>query len=156
MRPIPLLALALALAACGGDAPDDTPSDAPVVSANFFGLDGAYARAAPAGGTSAVYLDLVNDTDADVTLLSASTDVAGVVEVHRTETGADGLTSMAPVEGGLEVPAGETVSLEPGGLHVMLLDLQRDLAEGDTVTVELEFDGRSPLTVRAPVRGLGE
>jgi len=152
MRSLALLSL-LALTACGGDSADAT-DDATVVSANYFGLDNAYARAAPAGGASAVYLDVVNDTSSDVTLVSASTDAAGRVEIHRTEAGQDDLTTMTPVEGGLAVPAGETVTLAPGGLHVMLLDLQRDLAEGDTVTVELQFEGRSPLTVQAPVRGL--
>jgi len=162
MRALALFSLlALTLSACGGgDAEPDsvldttTGDDDAVMSANFFGLDNAYARAAPAGGTSAVYLDLVNDTADDVTLLSASTDAAGVVEIHRTEPGADGLSAMTPVEGGLDVAAGETVSLEPGGLHIMLLDLQRDLADGDTVTLELQFEGRDALTVQAPVRGL--
>lgn len=158
MRLALALPLLVALAACGGD--DAPPSDAPdddasVATANFFGLDNAYARTAPAGGTSAVYLDMVNDTSDDVTLLAASTDAAGTVEIHETGEDADGLRTMTPVEGGLDVPAGATVSLEPGGLHVMLLDLQRDLVEGDTVTVEFQFEGRAPLTVQAPVRGLG-
>jgi copper(I)-binding protein len=163
MRSLALFSLlALTLSACGGEdaaEPDSvvdttTGDDDAVVSANFFGLDNAYARAAPAGGTSAVYLDLVNDTADDVTLLAASTDAAGLVEIHQTATDEGGLSAMTPVEGGLDVAAGETVSLEPGGLHIMLLDLQRGLAEGDTVTLELQFEGRDALTVQVPVRGL--
>ncbi len=162
MRLLPLLTLALAAAACA-DAPDPDVPDSPtadppitdeVVSANFLALTDPYVRAAPAGGVSAMFARIENGTAGPDTLVAARTEAAGRVEIHQTRQSADGLSEMAPVEGGLPVPAGGAVALEPGGLHVMLLDLQRDLAVGDTVEVALTFSERGPMAVRVPVRGL--
>ena len=157
MRTLLAFGLALTLAACG-DPPESGETadvDDAVVSTNFLGLDEAYARAAPAGGTSAVYLRIENSMPEADTLVGVRTDAAGVVEIHRTEDVGEGQTGMVPVVGGVPVPAGETVALEPGGLHVMLLDLQRDLTVGDSLDLEVEFAGRGVLPMRAPVRGLG-
>ena len=134
--------------------PEPTATPETTASGSVAGLvaEDAYARAAPAGGVSAVYMALRNGTAVPDTLLSARTDAASRVEIHRTEVGADGLSAMTPVEGGLAVPADDTVRLEPGGLHVMLLDLQRDLGVGDTLDVEVEFAGQGPRVLRVPVR----
>lgn len=163
MRSSLALGLTLALAACGGDptpAPADGPAvdaprDAPAAAATTFDVTDAFARAAPAGGVSAAYMTLANGTAAADTLVAAQTDAAGRVEIHQTGDVGDGLSGMTPVEGGLPVPAGETVTLAPGGYHVMLLDLQRDLVEGDSLDVTLEFTGRGTVQARMPVRGVG-
>ena len=154
MRAAPLLAALLALAACAdADAPtvEAPPPEAAVGSA--LGVSDGYARAAPEGGVSAVFFRVENGTGTADTLVAARTDVAGRVEVHETTEGADGLRGMRPVAG-VPVPAGGAVAFEPGGLHVMLLDLQRDLDAGETVPVELDFAGGRTLTLDAPVRGL--
>lgn len=155
MRFFSLLSLALVLTACGDTSTDAPVAETPVATAPTAGLmtDGAYARAAPSGGVSAVYLTIQNGAQAD-TLVSAQSDAAGRVEIHRTQDVGEGLSGMVPVEGGLAMAAGETVTMEPGGLHVMLLDLQRDLAEGDTLNVTLDFAGTGARTVRAPIRGM--
>ena len=66
---------------------------------------------------------------------------------------------MRALAGGLELPAGETVSFEPGGYHLMLLDLKRPLRAGDTVVATLVIEGtdgqRETLKVQAAVRALG-
>lgn len=91
-------------------------------------------------------------------LLSASSPVAGVVEIH--EMAMQGTTMrMRALPDGLELPAGTPVELKPGGHHVMLLDLKRALAAGDTVPVTLVIEGRDgqreTLEIAAPVRALG-
>jgi len=55
----------------------------------------------------------------------------------------------------LEIPAGETVSLEPGGYHIMLLDLASPLEEGSTVELTLTFENAGELVVTAEVRATG-
>jgi copper(I)-binding protein len=105
-----------------------------------------WARPGLAGGTSAVYFVIENGTASDDTLLSASSDVAGAVELHMTSM-QDGNMQMMPQH---EVPvqAGKT-EFEPGGLHVMLIGLNQDLNPGDTFSVTLDFAtaGAMPLDV---------
>lgn len=147
------LALLLALLATGCAA-DESPApeeDEPAVSENYFGVSGAYTRAAPAGGVSAVFFVVENTTGTPDTLWSARTDASDDVQIHQTVEDADGMRRMGPVEA-VPVPAGETVALAPGGLHVMLLDLKRALAPGDSLLVELDFSGHGTLIARVPVR----
>lgn len=156
MRLLPLALVALAACADAPPPATDTAdaSGAEVLDENAIAFRDAFVRAAPAGGTSAAYLQIENGTDTADTLVAIRTDAAGRAEVHQTGE-ADGLRTMDPVEGGLPVGSGQTVILEPGGLHVMLLDLQRDLSPGDSLLLELDFAGRGTLTSRVPVRGLG-
>ncbi|GAB4428249.1 MAG: copper chaperone PCu(A)C [Chloroflexi bacterium OHK40] len=103
------------------------------------------------GSTSAAYMTLVNSGSAPDRLLSASTDAARTVELHET-TMVDNVMRMAPVAGGIEVPANGQAELKPGGLHVMLIGLNRDLNAGDTVRLTLTFERAGTITVDAPVR----
>lgn len=139
-RSVALLVLVAALglvAACGDDggSPEITVERAVIP--------------APAGGNGALYLDLVNGGDGDDRLVAVRTDVAESVELHETVSGDDGLTRMEH-RNEIEVPAGGTVSLAPGGLHVMLLGVDR-LVVGDLVTVELELAESGRITVEVPV-----
>lgn len=146
---LPLVA-ALALAAC---TPDETPTPEaePAVSENYFGLADPYTRAAPAGGVSAVFVRIENTTASADTLIAARTDASDDVQIHQSVQDTDGLNRMAPAET-VPVPPGQTVALEPGGLHIMLLDLQRDLTVGDSLLVEFDFAQRGTLIARVPVR----
>lgn len=104
------------------------------------------------GGTNGViYVTIENNSDVDDVLLSATTDVAGTAELHNV-TMVEGVMQMRQVDGGIEVPAGETVVLEPGGLHVMLIGLTRSLEEGDTFDVDFEFEEAGEMTVEVEVR----
>jgi copper(I)-binding protein len=92
------------------------------------------------------------------TLVAVSTPVAGVVEIH--EMSMDGsVMRMRALPGGLPLPAGQAVTLAPGGYHVMLMDLKQPLNAGDTVPVTLTIEGadgqRETLQLQAPVRALG-
>lgn len=86
-------------------------------------------------------------------LVGASSPVAGVVEIHEMAL-VNNVMRMRAIEA-LELPAGKAVELKPGGYHVMLMDLQRDLKEGETVllTLVIEQGGkRQNVEVKAPVR----
>ena len=91
-------------------------------------------------------------------LVSASSPVAGVVEVH--EMVMDGNVMKMRAVAGLELPAGKAVELKPGGYHVMLLDLKHELKAGDSVPVRLIIEGaggkRETLEVKAPVKALAD
>lgn len=107
----------------------------------------------PAGANGAAYLTLTNDGEVTDQLTGAATDVAETVEIHETSL-EDGSMSMRPV-GGVEIPAGGTVVLEPGGLHLMLVDVTTALEEGDPVTLTLTFAHAGERTVEARMVPLG-
>ena len=90
-------------------------------------------------------------------LVSVQSPAAGVAEVH--EMAMDGnVMKMRAVDGGLELPAGKTVELKPGGFHVMLMDLKQPLKDGDRLPLTLVVEGRDgkreTLEVKATVRSL--
>ena len=82
-------------------------------------------------------------------LLGASSDVAGVVEIHEM-TMQGNVMQMRPVRS-LDLPPGSTVELKPGGHHVMLMDLKRPLAPGEKIKVELRLETRDKKLVTQPV-----
>ncbi|NQV05589.1 copper chaperone PCu(A)C [bacterium] len=142
--------LVMTAAACGGD---DGGVD----------VEGAWARPSPAmSNAGAIYLD-VTSGDADK-LIGASVDasIAGRVEIHETtmaemgegeagEGELGGAMVMREV-GEVALPAGETVSLEPGGLHMMMLDLSTPLELGQAFDVTLEFEDAGTMVVSVEVR----
>lgn len=114
-----------------------------------------WARSSIPGTTnSAAYALLINLTDADVTLIGTATEAAEVVELHQMAMGAHDVMQMQPVEGGITVPAGGVVQLMPGGLHVMLINLNAELKAGDTIEITLKFEDNSEQTLSVPVRDL--
>ncbi|MBP6776321.1 MAG: copper chaperone PCu(A)C [Piscinibacter sp.] len=88
-------------------------------------------------------------------LVSASTSVAGVVELH--EMSMEGTTMKMRAVPAIDLPAGKPVELKPGGLHVMLMDLKQPLSAGDSVALTLVVEGkdkkRETIEVKAAVRG---
>lgn len=87
-------------------------------------------------------------------LVAASSPVAGVVELHEMKMEGD-VMKMRAVQGGLDLPAGKTVELKPGGYHIMLLDLKAALPKDSTVPLTLVFKDakgvESRVEVKAPV-----
>jgi copper(I)-binding protein len=134
-------AVALTVGACGG-------SDGGVA------ISGAWARTSPAmASAGAVYMTL-SSADGDALLGAAvNTSVAATTEVHETvmaESG-DGAMKMQPVER-IDLPAGREVALEPGGYHIMLLDLAAPLELGQKFDVTLDFENAGEKTVTVEVR----
>ncbi len=116
-------------------------------------LYNGWARASVAGApNSAAYGLLVNLTDEDDTLISATTDAAATVEMHEMSMTADGVMQMRPVEGGFPVAAHNYFTLQPGGYHLMLLNLTRELTPGSMLDITLVFAQAGEVQLSLPVR----
>lgn len=93
-----------------------------------------------AGAKSAAgYMTISNEGAQADRLIGVETPAAKSTSLHMTEHGSDGVARMKPIEA-LEIPAGETVVLEPDGLHVMLMGLTAPLKEGAMVPAVLIFE----------------
>ena len=140
--------LATMLVACGSAA-TTSPTAGPGGS---LAVRDAWIRPADEGGISAAYLTIANGTATDDALVAVSSpDLATAAGLHETTTGDDGMTGMHHTPS-IAIPAGGAVALEPGGFHVMLEGLQRDLVAGETVRLVLTFEQAGPVTVEALVR----
>lgn len=113
-----------------------------------------WARVANQGGNGAVYLILRNHSDREDELIGASSDVAQWVELHKTEVNEQGVMTMQKQDT-IALPVKGDLRLEPGGYHVMLLGLKRDLKEGDTFQIVLKFKTHPDLPLQVTVRGGG-
>lgn len=118
---------------------------------NSFELSDAWARPARENGVTAIYLNVLNGTAQPDTLIALSSSVSGLVELHETYDRGDGMMGMREAEDPT-FPANYVVQMEPGGKHIMLMQLKRELKEGDTVDLTLEFARAGEITVTAPVR----
>ena len=114
----------------------------------------AWVRQPAEGQTaSAAYGTIMNDGDTDITLVAGSVPFDATVEIHETLMDDEGTMQMQEREDGFVIGAGATFVLEPGGPHVMMLDI--DPADFvDEVDVTMIFDDGTELTVTAPVRSI--
>jgi copper(I)-binding protein len=99
--------------------------------------------------TSAIYMKISNTGSADK-LIQAQTDVAQTVELH-TVTMEGGVMQMRPVAG-IDIPTNSMVQLKPGGFHVMLIGVKKELKVGDTIAVTLTFEKAGTRQLQAQVR----
>ena len=140
-----MIAAALSVAALG--------AQAQAAKAGSISVEGAYARATvagqPAGGG---FLKLVN-AGADDRLVSASSEVAGAVELHMMSMKGD-VMQMRQVDA-IDVKAGQTVELKPGGYHLMLMGLKAPLKAGSSFPVKLKFEKAGEVTVNVKVESAG-
>ena len=97
-------------------------------------------------GTGA-FMQLMSKDGARV--IGASSEVAGVVEIH--EMAMDGNVMRMRAIPSLDLPAGKTVELKPGGHHMMLMDLKRALAAGEKIKVDLRLETRDKKLVTQPI-----
>jgi copper(I)-binding protein len=134
--PVLWLGLAVVLAACGSGSQDVEVSD-------------FWARPGLAGGNSAVYFIVKNDSRVEDRLLSASSEVAQAVELHKSSM-VEGVMQME-MQAQVPLPAGVT-EFKPGGLHVMLIGLNQDLNPGDSIEIQLDFAEAPDLSLQVPVR----
>ena len=99
-------------------------------------------------------MTITNSAAASDRLTGGSTQVAGDVQVHTVDM-TDGVMRMRQLEDGLDIPAGESVSLEPGSFHIMLMQLNRPLERGESVPLTLTFEKAGPVEVALAVQPVG-
>ncbi len=110
-----------------------------------------YARSAsPTAKTGAAFMQIINHGEAD-RLIGAASPAAELVQLHTHMETDDGVMQMMHVQEGFDLPAGETVSLERGGKHVMLMGLTSPLEQGATVSVTLTFEKAGEMVLDVPV-----
>ena len=110
--------------------------------------DEEHAGMAMGGSVTGAYMQITNAGVNDDVLIAARTEAARTIEIHETRI-EDDIARMIELEEGLPIPAGETVMLEPGGAHVMLIGLPQDLLPNETVSLTLVFASGAELTVDA-------
>ena len=106
---------------------------------------------APAGGG---FLTIKNTGSAADRLVAASSPAADMVQVHEMKMDGN-VMRMREVDKGLEIPAGGSVTLAPGGYHLMMMGLKGPLKQGTSVPVTLVFEKAGKIDVQLSVEGLG-
>ena len=115
----------------------------------------AWSRATPGGApVGAGYLALTNRGAEADRLIGGSTEIAARIEVHEMSMD-NGVMKMRELAGGLEVKPGQTVTLKPGGNHLMLMGLKRGLKEGERFKAQLEFAKGGKTEIEFVVQGMG-
>jgi copper(I)-binding protein len=131
------------------------PAQADDIKIGDLVISQAWSRATPGGAKVASgYLTIENKGSAPDTLLGGKTDVAGKLGVHEMSS-INGVMTMRALDGGLTLPAGQTVKLAPGGYHLMLTDLKQPLKQGDSVPMTLTFQKAGNVAVTFSVLGVG-
>lgn len=149
-----LLLAAFILTACGGT--DTSTTDMASGSSGELVVDQITANLTLPTASGAVYMRITNGTTKDDALVGAIVPGCGLVELHEMIMDGD-VMRMNPVEGGqIPIPAGQTVMLERGGLHVMCLDKTGTYEVGQMVPVTLQFTNAGTLEVMAEVMEPGE
>ena len=152
MRPLALLTLPLLLAACQSEsrtaASSETTVDGQTVAE--VRVTDPWCRPTPNGMTmTACYVALTSSTGDRLTSIISPRAAQSTVHAASTE---GGVMSMSEMPDGLTLPTGQTVSLAPGGDHIMLTGVTVPLAEGDLVPLALTFESGAQIALEAPVR----
>ena len=118
-------------------------------------LSQTWTRATPpkakAGGG---FVSITNNGQSADRLVAASSDVAAKVELHEMAV-TDGVMKMRQMDNGIAIPAGETVSLKPGGLHIMFMGLKQSFEQGTSIPVVLTFENAGEIAVDLSVAKMG-
>ena len=116
-------------------------------------IDGAYARASiPNVPNSAAFFVIKNNSDKDIAITSANSDIAEKNELH-THIKENQMMKMMKIEK-LVVPAKSSLELKSGGDHVMLIGLKKELKAGDEISLELSFSDGDKKKIKVPVKDL--
>ncbi|HBH60808.1 MAG TPA: copper chaperone PCu(A)C [Nitrospiraceae bacterium] len=114
-------------------------------------VDNAWVRSAPPGAdVLAAYMIIKNKSEETITLTGVSGSMFGRIEIHRTEMH-EGMMKMIPQES-MSVPAGGSVTLEPGGFHLMLIGPKTVPKEGEEIDLLLQFSNGHSQRIKVPVK----
>lgn len=146
-----LAAATLALAGCAATGATAEDAEGTATAGQGITMTDGWVKAAESG-MSAAFGELSNTGTADVTVVSATTEASDGVELHETVENETGEMIMREIEGGFVIPAGASLDLEPGGSHIMLMDLTDPLEAGEEATFTLTFSDDSTYEFSAPVK----
>ena len=125
----------------------------PTIAIGTLELRGGFARAtlpnAPVGGA---FITITNNGATDDRLVSVSSPAADVGQLHTMEMVGD-VMKMRALPDGIVIPAGQTVTLEPAGMHMMFMGLKQALVKGEKLTVTLTFEKAGSVEVELPILG---
>jgi len=112
----------------------------------------AWVRVSAKGSNSAAYFKVINKADKNDTLVGAQSNSAEIVEIHETfkENNKMGMRAVKFVE----LPAKSEINFKPGGLHVMLINLNRNLKNNDTINLVLKFKHSKEIKLKVPVKDM--
>ncbi|WP_235907870.1 copper chaperone PCu(A)C [Siccirubricoccus phaeus] len=116
-------------------------------------ISAPWSRAAGQGGTGAGFLTIANAGSAPDRLVAATCPLARVTEIHTHVREGD-VMRMRPVPA-IEIPAGGSVTLQPGGFHLMLIGLSRAVEAGESLPVTLVFERAGKVEVALAVQAAG-
>ncbi len=132
-----------------------TVASAATVVLGQLHISGGFSRATlPNAPVGSGYLTIINAGQTADRLLGATTPVAGAVHIHEMKMEGD-LMKMSHLPDGLEIPAGATVTLAPGKLHLMFTELRQPLVQGTTIPLTLNFEKAGSVEVELDVGGPG-
>ena len=136
-RTLLLICLLVAISACSGN--------------EEIIVQDAWARPGFFGDNSAVYFVLTNSGDSPDNLIGVESEITDMAEIHLSKMDSAGVMTMERQDL-IVIPANEKLEFSPGGLHVMLVSLLRDLAPGDSFPLTLNFLNAGEITVEVKVR----
>ncbi len=150
---LPFIALAFAAALAPAapalaqhDAAPMAHGQSAVITIGDIEISGAFTRATlPNAPVAGGFLTLTNKGSQDDRLVSVQTPIAKEGQIHEMAMEGD-VMKMRQLADGIVIPAGQTVTLEPGGLHLMFMGLTGAIAEGDAVPVTLTFENAGSVT----------
>jgi len=119
-----------------------------VANSDSLSVSDAWIR--PNVDPTAIYLSVVNTGDSNITLIGASADWAGRLSIHETRD-RDGLMAMSPIDQ-LTVPKKGSVTMAPGGVHIMVQDIWSEISEGQVLPVYLHLKEGGSIKVSAEVK----
>jgi copper(I)-binding protein len=147
--------LAIATLAVIGTMTATRPAAADGIANTGIAISQPWARATPGGAkVAAGYVTITNAGQAPDRLIGGSTTVSAALELHDTSL-VDGVVRMRRIENGIALAPGATIRLEPGGMHIMLIDLKTPLTAGHRIEGTLTFEKAGTVQIVYEVAPIG-